>query len=299
VLATVAFPSAAQAGPPDWLVVEDGVTQPVFSLDDAITETLFVETVVDSDQDGRRDLVRIHVSRPGETETEGIDVPVVFEHSPYRGEFGDAENHPVDFDVLPQENLRPGQGGDRTQARQGWGRSRLRADLPGGLDDRYVPRGYAVILDEGVGSAGSDGCPTIGDSDETLSTRAVIDWLNGRARAFDADGQPLRADWTTGAVGVTGVSYDATLPTLPTRRSRRVPRQRLLHDPAAAGDAADARPGPQRAPAVGRRWPFGARLLAPPRSLGGCRQSRGTRTGRRTASSSGPSTGPRSGAARS
>jgi hypothetical protein len=121
VLATVAFPSAAQAGPPDWLVVEDGVTQPVFSLDDAMTETLFVETVVDSDQDGRRDLVRIHVSRPGETETEGIDVPVVFEHSPYRGEFGDAENHPVDFDVLPQENLRPGQGGDRTQARQGWG----------------------------------------------------------------------------------------------------------------------------------------------------------------------------------
>ncbi len=208
------FPAAAQAGPPDWIEVKDGVTQPVFSLDDAVTETLYVQSVVDSDQNGRRDLVRIHVSRPGETETEGIDVPVVFEHSPYRGEFGDAENHPVDFDVLPQENLRPGHGGDRTQARRGWGRSRARADLPGGLDDRYVPRGYAVILGEGIGSAGSDGCPTIGDADETLSTRAVIDWLNGRARAFDADGRPVRADWTTGAVGMTGVSYDATLPNM-------------------------------------------------------------------------------------
>ena len=170
--------------------------------------------MVDSDQDGRRDRVRIHISRPGETETQGIDVPVVFEHSPYRGDFGDAVNHPVDFDVLPQEGLRRGRGGDRTEARRGWGRARLRADLPGGLDNRYVPRGYAVILGEGIGSAGSDGCPTIGDSDEALSTRAVIDWLNGRARAFDGDGRPVRADWTTGAVGMTGVSYDGTLPNM-------------------------------------------------------------------------------------
>jgi X-Pro dipeptidyl-peptidase len=121
--------------------------------------------------------VRIHISRPGETESDGIDVPVVFEHSPYRGEFGDAVNHNVDFDVLPQEHLRPRGGARRggTEARRGWSRARQRADLPGGLDNRYVPRGYAVILGEGIGSAGSDGCPTIGDSDEALSTRAVID----------------------------------------------------------------------------------------------------------------------------
>ena len=123
-LAAAVSPAAAQAAPPDWIEVKDGVTQPVFSLDDAVTETLYVETVVDSDQDGRRDRVRIHISRPGETETQGIDVPVVFEHSPYRGDFGDAENHPVDFDVLPQEGLRRGRGGDRTQARRGWGRAR-------------------------------------------------------------------------------------------------------------------------------------------------------------------------------
>ena len=111
--------------------------------------------------------MRIHVSRPGETETtrgRGIDVPVVFEHSPYRGDFGDAANHPVDFDVLPQEFIRP-----RGAAAPHGGAPRLgharaaRADLPGELDDRYVPRGYAVILGEGIGSAGSDGCPTIGD----------------------------------------------------------------------------------------------------------------------------------------
>ena len=216
-LAAVVAPATAAAGPPSWLVVEDGVTQPVFSLDDAIEETLYVETTVDSDQDGRRDRVRIHVSRPGETESEGIHVPVVFEHSPYRGEFGDAQNHPVDFDVMPQEYLRhPGDAkrGDGTAARAGWARSLQRADLPGDLDDRYVPRGYAVILGEGIGSAGSDGCPTIGDRDEAISTRAVIDWVNGRARAFDAAGRPVRAGWATGSVGMTGVSYDGTLPNM-------------------------------------------------------------------------------------
>jgi X-Pro dipeptidyl-peptidase len=105
--ATITTAPAGAADPPPWLVVENGVTQPVFSLEDAVVETIMVETTVDSDLDGQRDRVRIHISRPGETDTRGIDVPVVFEHSPYRGEFGDAANHPVDFDVMPQEFLRP------------------------------------------------------------------------------------------------------------------------------------------------------------------------------------------------
>ncbi len=204
-----AGPASAQEAPPPWLDVRDGVTQPQFALEDAIEETLFVESTVDSDGDGARDRVRIHVRRPGETESEGIDVPVIFEHSPYRGEFGSAVNNPVDFPVLPQEGLRA-----PAAARHAGGtaaRARALADLPGDLDDRYVPRGYAVVLGESIGSAGSDGCPTVGDQDEALATRAVIDWLGGRARAFDAAGAPVEADWTTGAVGMTGVSYDGTL----------------------------------------------------------------------------------------
>jgi X-Pro dipeptidyl-peptidase len=42
--------------------------------------------------------------------------------------------------------------------------------------------------------------------------KAVIDWLNGRAKAFDGSGRRVRAGWTTGAVGMTGVSYNGTLP---------------------------------------------------------------------------------------
>jgi X-Pro dipeptidyl-peptidase len=183
----------AQATPP-WLKVEDGVTQPQFSLATAIDETLYVQTRLDTDRDGVRDRIRIRISRPGETESQGINVPVIFEHSPYRGDLGNPPNHPVDFDLLPQDRFGP------------------RADIPGQLDNYYVPRGYAVVLGESIGTFGSDGCPDVGGRAETLGTKAVIDWLNGRARAYDANGARVRADWTTGAVGMTGVSYNGTLP---------------------------------------------------------------------------------------
>jgi X-Pro dipeptidyl-peptidase len=223
--ATAGPAAAADPTPPPWLIVENGQTQPQFDFAQAIEETVFVETELDSDGDGRRDRVRIQISRPAETETQGYKVPVVFEHSPYRGDFGPAVNHNVDFDVLPQENLfgnraaraRSARAARSKRARASSARARARliarADLPGSsLDNYYVPRGYAVVLGESIGTFNSDGCPTVGDRVETLGTKAVIDWLNGRARGFDAAGNEVEADWTTGAVGMTGVSYNGTLP---------------------------------------------------------------------------------------
>jgi X-Pro dipeptidyl-peptidase len=197
-LVILAIPASAAADqPPPWLKVEDGVSQPQFAFADAIEEVVFVETPLDTDGNGARDRIRIRISRPAETETQGIDVPVVFEHSPYRGPFGDFANHDVDFPFMPQEDL----------ARHG-----PRADLPTQLDNYYVPRGYGVVLGESIGTFNSDGCPDIGGPWETLGTKAVIDWLNGRARGYDESGNRVRADWTTGAVGMTGVSYNGTLP---------------------------------------------------------------------------------------
>ena len=112
VLALAAAPAGAQEPtPPQWLKVENGQTQPQFTFADAIEQTVFVETELDSDDDGRLDRVRIRISRPRETRTLGYKVPVVFEHSPYRGDLGPAENHEVDFQFLPQEFLGGGGGG--------------------------------------------------------------------------------------------------------------------------------------------------------------------------------------------
>ncbi|HET9143837.1 Xaa-Pro dipeptidyl-peptidase [Actinophytocola sp.] len=197
--------------PPPWLVVQDGVTQPQFALANAIEETLFVQTAVDSDLDGQRDRVRVRISRPGETRTQGIKVPVIFEHSPYRFGTDGAPNHNVDFDVLPQEYIQP-RGATAQDVRTS--AAKATPDLPGSLDNFWVPRGYAVVLGESIGTAFSDGCPTVGDMKETLGTKAVIDWLNGRATAVNEAGQAVAADWTTGDVGMTGVSYNGTLPNM-------------------------------------------------------------------------------------
>ena len=87
----------------------------------------------------------------------------------------------------------------------------LAANL-GSYGNYYIPRGYAVILGYSLGAGGSTGCPTTGGENEILGTKAVIDWLNDRARAFTEDGQEVTADWSTGNVGMIGVSYNGTLP---------------------------------------------------------------------------------------
>ncbi|MFI7606011.1 Xaa-Pro dipeptidyl-peptidase [Micromonospora sp. NPDC049366] len=205
-----AAPQPAPAATPG-IVVADGMTQPVFSLADAIEERVYVQTPVDTDHDGRLDRVAIDISRPRETATQGFKVPVIFEHSPYRkGTWGDVPYPSVLVDELPQNGV-TGRSGLRATEVEAQ-RAVAKANLPGSLDDYYVPRGYAVVLGQSVGTGDSDGCPTSGDQAETLGTKAVIDWLNGRATGYDASGAPVTAGWTTGAVGMTGVSYNGTLP---------------------------------------------------------------------------------------
>ncbi len=55
----------------------------------------------------------------------------------------------------------------------------------------------------------------MGGAPEELAPKAVIDWLNGRAKGFTTiDGtEEVRAtSWSTGKVGMTGTSYNGTLP---------------------------------------------------------------------------------------
>lgn len=179
------------------VVVEDGMTQPVFSKDEAIVERVFIETEVDSDGNGENDLIRADLMRPKETE-DGLKVPVIYEISPYRAGLNAIEFHDVDVELNPVTYATDGKP--------------FAADLPGYYDDYFVPRGYAVILAESIGTGMSKGCPTTGDPQEVIATKAVIDWLNGRAKAYDENGEEVEAYWSTGKVGMTGVSYNGTLP---------------------------------------------------------------------------------------
>ncbi|MEL6908356.1 MAG: CocE/NonD family hydrolase, partial [Planctomycetota bacterium] len=93
-------------------------------------------------------------------------------------------------------------------------RQSMRDRASSSLVRTFVPRGFAVVHSASPGTGYSQGCPTVGGSNEALAPKAVVDWLNGRAKGYTAavGGEPVVADWCTGKVGMMGTSYNGTLP---------------------------------------------------------------------------------------
>jgi X-Pro dipeptidyl-peptidase len=182
-------PSGAVAAPSPGIVVQDGVTQPVFGYDDAIREHVWVESTFDSDHDGVRDLISLDIMRPRASD-HGLKVPVVMDASPYYSTLGRGN----------ESELKKDTDGDG-----------LLDQWPLYYDNYFVPRGYAVVLLDMVGTNNSTGCPTTNGTPDNLSAKVAIDWLNGRAKARDADGKLVTADWHNGRTGMIGKSYDGNL----------------------------------------------------------------------------------------
>src|SRR5690606_11246165 len=89
--------------------------------------------------------------------------------------------------------------------------SGLAAIGPNSYERYFLPRGFIMAYAETLGTGQSTRCPTLGDWQENAAMAAVVDWLNGRARAYDADGTLVEAYWTTGNTGMMGVSYPGSL----------------------------------------------------------------------------------------
>src|SRR5690606_5664172 len=72
--------------PPAQPVFKEGEAQVVEAFKeekDWIRHDLWVETEFDSDGDGQLDRVHVAVTRPKQTDTAGLRLPVVYETSPY------------------------------------------------------------------------------------------------------------------------------------------------------------------------------------------------------------------------
>lgn len=212
VLTAPASLPASAAEPPaqrsPGITVRGGETRPVFSRADAVSQTVLIETTADTDRDGVRDRVQMRIMRPKETDTAGLKVPTIVEPSPYWAGGNPVQNHPVDVDDLRARSLAAPER-DLAGLTQGY------YDVfPGYYDNYFLPRGYAVAHLDSIGTGGSTGCPTSGDRGEQAGARAAVDWLNGRARGWAPDGTPVRADWSTGNVGMIGQSYNGTLPNM-------------------------------------------------------------------------------------
>jgi X-Pro dipeptidyl-peptidase len=197
--------------PPAKPLFRDGQAQavPAFSKsEDWIREHLWVETEFDSDRDGKKDRVHVDVTRQRQTETQGLKVPVIYESSPYFAGTGNGGS--ILWDVKHEL-------GDEPPARTMHPDIRFepnRTRISNSLVSRWLPLGFAVVHSEAPGTGLSGGSPTVGGPAERLAPKAVIDWLNGRAKGFTTyDGTvQVKATWCTGKVGMTGTSYNGTLP---------------------------------------------------------------------------------------
>jgi X-Pro dipeptidyl-peptidase len=203
---TVADESASPAKP----VFKDGETQVVEAFNKGwVRHDLWVETEFDSDGNGKLDRMHVGVTRQKQTDTEGLKVPVVYESSPYYA--GTGTNDSQYFWSPRQEvGAQPPKHVTPTAIEQ----QSLRPTISESQVGDWVPRGFAVVHSSSPGTGLSQGCPTIGGDNESLAPKAVIDWLNGRANGYTtADGgERVAAFWSTGKVGMTGTSYNGTIP---------------------------------------------------------------------------------------
>jgi X-Pro dipeptidyl-peptidase len=188
-LPAVAAPAAVPPSAAVLSYVHGTETVPVYSYAAAIRESVWVETPLDSDHDGVRDRVVVDLVRPREAAAAGRRVPVIMEASPYyqccgRGNEGEVKEYAADGTV---------------------------SKFPLYYDNYFVPRGYAFAAVDLTGTSRSLGCGDVGGKAEVLGAKAVVDWLNGRARGFHADGSRAVASWTTGKVGMIGKSWDGTI----------------------------------------------------------------------------------------
>jgi X-Pro dipeptidyl-peptidase len=179
--------TAASAATSTPYKLDNGVTAPVYSYADAIRESVWV-IAPDLDGDGQPDRIGVDIIRPSELDGTA-QIPVIMDASPYYACCGRGnESELKEYDA----------NGNPTK-------------FPLFYDNYFVPRGYAYAAIDMAGTNRSTGCSDEGAESDILSIKAVVDWLNGRATAVDATGNPVTAGWTNGDSALIGKSYDGTL----------------------------------------------------------------------------------------
>ncbi|MGW2519139.1 Xaa-Pro dipeptidyl-peptidase [Streptomyces sp. NPDC001617] len=166
-------------------------SRPVYSYANAIREAVWVDTGLDGDGDGKTDRVAADIVRPREPAQQGRKIPVIMDASPYysccgRGNESQLKTYDASGDVV---------------------------QMPLFYDNYFVPRGYAFVGVDLAGTNRSDGCVDVGGRSDIQSAKAVVDWLNGRAKAYTTrtGSTQAKASWTNGRTGMIGKSWDGTI----------------------------------------------------------------------------------------
>ncbi len=186
------------------------------SSEEWIKEELWVETSFDSDMDGKLDRMHVFVTRPHQTNSRKLKLPVVYTSSPYYG---------LKISTMLGQSVKMISKGRFWKVKHELGETPkshnhaklgTRVKRPFSafyMDNTWVPRGYIMVYSSSPGTGLSDGAITVGGENESLAPKAVIDWLCGRAKGYltRTGNEEVEAYWSTGKVGMTGTSYDGTL----------------------------------------------------------------------------------------
>ena len=199
----------------------NGKSLATFSSHDAIREVVYVESRVDTDGDGRPDLIKVSIIRP---RFEG-SIPAVMTASPYHQGTNDKasdkalHNMNVDLACKTPKKITLQESIIQTVEAQGQANLVETSEEKLGhigtytLNDYLLPRGFANLYVSGVGTKDSEGLMTSGDYHQIEAYKNVIDWLNGRCRAFTDHSRQreIKATWSNGKVATTGISYLGTM----------------------------------------------------------------------------------------
>lgn len=207
----------------------NGKAQATFAADQLIREIVYVESDLDTDNDGQRDLLEATIIRP-KVANNFIKLPALYTANPYFLGTTDTKMNSVDVDFAVKE---PGDARDAQDDFDQFHELRTKpvptdhndpfANHPSviepnnigtvTLSDYFLARGFASVYAAGIGTRGSDGIRTCGSPEETTSTIAIIEWLHGDRRAYtDRSKQDeISASWCSGHVAMTGKSYLGTL----------------------------------------------------------------------------------------
>ena len=195
---------------------------------------VYVETDYDTDGDGKPDLVKAIVQLPKAVARGDFKAATILEARPYVAGTLDENNVTLESLGLPTDGsydmkkLR-----EQPAKRQAVGSSStVEAAKKAKASDWYyyspyeyiydyenlnwydyfLVRGYAFISSAGLGTKGSEGFNTTGSDLEINAFKNIIEWVNGKRKAYTdkTSNVEIKADWATGNVAMTGLSWAGT-----------------------------------------------------------------------------------------
>lgn len=205
-----------------------------FDKSDIVRFPVFVETDYDTDGDGKRDLVKAIVQMPKAVAQGDYKASTIFEARPYVAGTLDQDHVTLESHNLPTDGTYD----------MNWLRGKPKRRVPAGVQstleaaknasssswyyynewegfndyedlnwyDYFLIRGYVFVSSAGLGTKESEGYNTVGSDLEIGAFKNIIQWINGKRRAYtDRENNiEIKADWANGNVGMTGLSWAGT-----------------------------------------------------------------------------------------